>query len=201
MESMLAKFCKIIASVSCTVAICLSVSAHAADIPWQNKTFDRQFFDEDIRVVLSRILQDNATQVNFRPGVEGNVSIDFRNVTLQSAFNKIVEENNLEYTYDKATRTVTLSAQLPTRLVTLIRAKASQFESAKARLGLRGDIIVDDANGIVLLRGTPEQISRLEELAQQLDRAEQERNAEVLKRLQADAEIHKLMQAEDPCRR
>ncbi len=186
MKSIVSEFRRIISFVLCATAVYLSFPAHSADIKWHDKLFEREFFDEDIRVVLIRILQDNDTQVNFRPGVDGRVSFNFRNMPLQAAFNKIVQENNLEYTYDEGTRTVTLSTPLPGRLITLAYAKASQFQSAKARLGLRGDIAVDDANGIVLLRGTPEQVSRLEELAQQLDRAEQARNAEIDKRLQTD---------------
>ncbi|KAA0571157.1 secretin N-terminal domain-containing protein [Azospirillum sp. Sh1] len=158
----------------------------AADIPWSDKLFQREFYDEDIRVVLTRIMEENSLRADFRPGVQGTVSFNFNNMPLQAAFNKLIEENNLEYAYEPNSRTVTITAPLPGRLITLTYAEPAQFRNAVQRLGLRGEIVEDKDSSIILVRGTPDQIKRLEELAQVLDKSEKTRIEELNKRQSAD---------------
>lgn len=138
--------------------------------------FDREYYDEDIRVVLSKILeQNNGLRADFRPDVKGMVSFNFRDMPLQAAFNKIVEENNLEYVFDPKSKIVTFSAPQPGRLITLTHATPEQLGTAKDRLRIGGELLPDPTSGVVMVRGSADQIKRIEELAAVLDKREQAR--------------------------
>lgn len=173
-------------------ALAGSPAAAAADIPWSDKLFQREFLDTDIRTVLSRILDENGLRSDFRPGVQGSVSYDFRNMPLEAAFNKLIEENNLEYTYEPNSKTVTISAPLPSKLITLLYAEPAKFQKEVERLrergALRGEVFTEKDSNIILLRGTPEQLKRLEELAQVLEKNEQSRSEELRKTLSSDTD-------------
>lgn len=144
----------------------------AQDIPWPRTLFERDYFDADIRAVLTTIINEAGLQSDFRPGVQGSVTFNFRNMPLQAAFNKLVEENNLTTNYDAATRTITISVPLPGRLITLSFASVEQVKQAARKLGIGGRIDDDPKTGVILVRGTTEQVTQLEDLAKRLDAAE-----------------------------
>jgi len=163
--------------------------AQAANISWAQTLFQREFYDEDIRVVLTRILQEAGLRADFRPGVQGRVSFDFSNMPLEAAFNKLIEENGLEYSYEPSSKTVTITAPLPSRLITLAFATPAQLRAAAEKLDLRGKIEDAADTGIVLVRGTADQIKRLEELAQAIDKNEQARFDGLRKRQTTDTAL------------
>lgn len=179
-------------SIAMVLAALAGSPATAADIHWSEKLFQREFLDTDIRTVLSRILDENGLRSDFRPGVQGSVSYDFRNMPLEAAFNKLIEENNLEYTYEPNSKTVTISAPLPSKLITLLHAEPAKFQKEVERLrergALRGEIFTEKDSNIILMRGTPEQLKRLEELAQVLEKNEQSRSEEMRKSLSSDTD-------------
>lgn len=149
-----------------------TLPALAQDIPWPRTLFERDYFDADIRAVLTTIINEAGLQSDFRPGVQGSVTFNFRNMPLQAAFNKLVEENNLTTSYDAATRTITISVPLPGRLITLSFASVEQVKQAARKLGIGGRIDDDPKTGVILVRGTTEQVTQLEDLAKRLDAAE-----------------------------
>jgi type II secretory pathway component GspD/PulD (secretin) len=81
------------------------------EIPWNRSlTITRTSQDEDIKNVLRSLLQANGTSVIFRPGVQGTVSFRLDKVPAYSAFDQLVEEHNLNSTYDPTTNTVTVAS-------------------------------------------------------------------------------------------
>jgi type II secretory pathway component GspD/PulD (secretin) len=81
------------------------------EIPWNRSlTITRTSQDEDIKNVLRSLLQANGTSVIFGPGVQGTVSFRLDKVPVYSAFGQLVEEHNLNSTYDPGTNTVTVAS-------------------------------------------------------------------------------------------
>lgn len=145
----------------------------AGNIPWKESAFEFSAFDEDIRVVIGKVVKENGMQVTFRKGVEGNVSFNF-NMLLQAAFNKLIEENGLQYDYNPDTKMVTVFKEetRSNQMVTLNYITTEKLISAKNRLGIQGEVVADDENMIVMFRGTNEQVTALKALADNLDKAE-----------------------------
>jgi type II secretory pathway component GspD/PulD (secretin) len=188
----------------------LTPPAAAQDrLTWQEQLFERTSVEEDIRDVFRALLRQNDTQVVFRPGVDGKVSFQFSNMPLQAAFNKLMEENGLDYNYDARTRTATLfktaSTERQEQLLALSFINVDRLRSVAATLRLGGELIADEQTRMVLARGTPDQVRRLIDLGERLDRAEgdrlkrigDEREAEA-KRLEAEAnQLRALAQQQD----
>jgi len=145
----------------------------AGNIPWKESAFEFSAFDEDVRVVIGKVVKENGMQVTFRKGVEGNVSFNF-NMLLQAAFNKLIEENGLQYDYNPDTKMITVFKEetRSNQMVTLNYITTDKLISAKSRLGIQGEVVADDENNIVMFRGTNEQVAALKSLADNLDKAE-----------------------------
>lgn len=160
-------------AVGITVGTAVSASA-AGNIPWKDGTFEFSAFDEDIRVVIGKVLKENGLEATFRKGVEGTVSFNFTKIPLQGAFNKLIEENGLQFDYNADTKTVTIFKEesRSNQMVTLNYITTEKLISAKNRLGIQGEVVADDENNIVMFRGTNEQVAALRSLADNLDKAE-----------------------------
>lgn len=120
-------------------------------------------------------MKENGLSASFRPDVKGAVTFKFNNMSLQGAFNKLINEYNLEALYDAESKTVTFSAPQRRKLIALAYIKPTQFQILAKKL-LRIDVVGDDEHGIVIANGSDAQLSQLAELAQQLDKAEEARN-------------------------
>ncbi len=82
----------------------------SAPIPWRpDVTFSRTSVDDDVRSVLRALLSANGLSVIFRPGVEGKVSFNFRNMSPRSAFEQLPQEYDLRAGFNAATQTVTVA--------------------------------------------------------------------------------------------
>src|SRR4051812_8846221 len=72
-----------------------------APIPWNpSLTITRTSSDEDIKNVLRSLLQANGLSVIFSPNVGGTISFRLDKVPIASAFNQVVQEHKLAYTYN-----------------------------------------------------------------------------------------------------
>lgn len=158
-------------------------------LPWTNQLFERVSVEEDVRDVLRSILKQGSLAVNFRPDVAGNVSFSFTNIPLEAAFNKLIEENNLDYDFDAKTHTVTIYKiqRRAEDLVTLTYTPPEQVRQAAVRLKLGGEITADHDTGIVMLRGTEAQVGKLKDLIKSLEGAGAEREKGSLARVDAEA--------------
>lgn len=84
--------------------------AQPPTIPWDGAlTITRTSSGEDIKNVLRSIVQANGMSIIFAPDVQGAVSFRLDRVPLSMAFEQLIDENGLAYTYNAGTRTVNVS--------------------------------------------------------------------------------------------
>ncbi|MCB1733647.1 MAG: hypothetical protein H6981_01505 [Gammaproteobacteria bacterium] len=165
-----------------------SVHVAAADIRWDDtKLFQHHSVNEPVEELLRQILQQNGLSGIFLQGVRVKepVSQEFDNIPLQAAFNKVLQENGLTYTYDEDKQTVTVA--VATEVRTRFRLISPQYmsladvENAFTRFSeqeprLKAALpVFDYATQSVLLRGEPDQVNEVETLIQALDDGEKRR--------------------------
>src|SRR6201985_768988 len=86
--------------------------AAVGDIPWnRNLTITRTSADDDIKNVFRSILQANGLSVSFGPQVRDTVSFHMEQVPIQQAFEQVIDQHHLTYSYNDSTRTVFINAQ------------------------------------------------------------------------------------------
>ncbi len=189
------------------ITVCATVVS-AADIPWlDDSVFEHRSVDEPLEEVLRKILNQNQLRGIFLQGVKAKdpISVAFDRVPLQAAFNQIVQENGLTYTYneDKATVTVALVTEVETkfRLLTPRYMDLSSIESAIKRFekfepSLRESRpIFDHETGTILVRGNSDQVQELTALINTLDKGEKERNEFEQARLKERLKTQKIRRA------
>lgn len=189
MNTFVLGLCRAAAVALCVSASGFSWTASAAEIVWQDKKFHRESDDEEVELVLRQILNENGLQADFRSGIKGSVTFRFDNMPLQDAFNKLISDLNLEYSFNPDNRIVTITSPLPGRLFTLQMAKPDQLQAAKKKLKIGGDLAVEPDSGIVMARGTPQQVLQLEDLAKRLDQTELEKRNVMRSELARDTEL------------
>jgi type II secretory pathway component GspD/PulD (secretin) len=149
-----------------------AVAALAADIPWKQAKFNWTFFDSDTQKAIEKIVtnDDSGLRIQFKGDVPrtpiNDIAVDD---TPQAVFSKFLTQNDLEYSYDAPTKTITIFKKQSEDLIVLKYIETRDLEAAKRRLELLGEIKSDVDNHIVLLRGTQEQVARLRKLTEELD--------------------------------
>ncbi len=163
--------------------------AQDAPIPWDDaRRFQRSSFQEDIRVVLRSIVGQQGLQLNIRPDVSGEITAEF-DTSLRGAFTRLIEENDLDFAYDPATGTVTVSPatdEVTRQFRTLQNVTARELRSVKQRFGLGGRLVIDEVSGTVLVEGPRDDVQTLIQLLQRLEDTAAARAADALARRQAD---------------
>jgi type II secretory pathway component GspD/PulD (secretin) len=153
--------------------------AKAADIPWKEDAFfDETAADQNIRLVLSHLLDRDGLKVDFAPEVKGNVTVTFTHELLQAAFNKLIEENDLDYSYNDQTKTVTIKGkgQVKPEFIILNLVKRSDIDSIKKNFQLNVEPSYDPATQSVMLKGDQEQVDKLKALISQIETARAEKD-------------------------
>src|ERR1700712_3696488 len=80
-------------------------------IPWNHSlTITRTSSDDDIRNVFRSILQANGLSVAFGPTVHDTVSFHLEAVPIDQAFEQMIDQHHLTYSYNPATKTVQINA-------------------------------------------------------------------------------------------
>lgn len=185
---------------------CVSLPARAAELVWKEETFTKTTFEEDVKVILREVLQRNGQEVYFRPGVEGEVTFDFSRMPLQAAFNKLIEEQALRYTYNEPTNTVTIeqsrSVTLVDEIFTPKYSALTDILAALKRFGLMdGEVRIkpDHGTNALFLQGGQARVADLKRIAGQIDEAyknrrEKDRQDLVDRLKQADADADKAIE-------
>ena len=181
-----------IISVLVAGSFIIATGARAADIPWPtNILYEKAANQEDVKRVLNGVAQQAGLGINFGPGVDKDVSFNIVNVPLGAAFNQIIDIAGLGYRYDATTRTITILATGPRTQEVLLLEHATPKQITDAvspgRLGMGGEIRGDEKNGIVMLKGTADEVKQLRDLVEKLDKAEGKRQDALRGRLTADA--------------
>ncbi|CAK0771527.1 putative Secretin_N domain-containing protein [Gammaproteobacteria bacterium] len=170
------------------------VDGWAADIQWRNEPFERQVVEEDLRDVLSRLLRQNnpAMVLVFKPGIIGKVTTDFKsmNIPLQGAFNKLMEENLLSYSFDEKDNKLTIFPTVVSKrvLIPLNYMSPGEVKAALGRFRLLDkdvSVILDDKTNALLLNGTSQIVSEIEGTIAKLEAgaAERHKNAENMSKI------------------
>lgn len=156
-------------------------------ISWKpGVTFSRTSVDDDVRNVLRAVLGANGISVIFRPGVEGKVSLNFRNMPLQAAFEQLLQENGLRASYNPGRLTVTVMPGTgpggPTRkFITLRNVEWSSLRQMLTSFGIGTEgITFDPATSILSVTGPDARIAQTEDLVKTLERHYGERHEQEL---------------------
>ncbi|CAK0755749.1 putative Secretin_N domain-containing protein [Gammaproteobacteria bacterium] len=174
---------------ACLVGLLGGQGGWAADIPWRSEPFERSVVDEDLQDVLSRLLRQNDSKmvVIFKPGISGKVTTDFRamNIPLQGAFNKLMEENSLSYSYDPASNNLTVFPTLTSKrdLISLRYMSPGEVKAALGRFGMLSDrvsVTPDVTTNSLLVYGTTQAVSEVANTVAKLEAgaAERQKNEE-----------------------
>ncbi len=171
--------------LSAAVLVAVAPMAKAMEIPLsKTEVFQENAHDEDIRDVLRKLLAADKLSAFFRPDVKGTVTFDFMTtpMPLLAAFNKLMEENGLDYEYNDETHTVTILAKGVTE-TTFIPLKNKNVtdeavKSAAHHFDLDKDvsIIYDQPSKTIMLRGKPDQVKNLADLISRLEASAAERD-------------------------
>ena len=157
--------------------------AHADEIPWHaGKTFSRTSVDDDIRSVLRALIGDEGLSVIFRPGVEGKISFQFRDVAPETVFQQIVADYGLTGDYNPRAKTVTISplktgaGAVSRRFINLRTVEFSTVRDALVNfgLGLQG-IAFDATTKTLAMAGDEQRLSQITDLVKTLEERTQPR--------------------------
>lgn len=146
-------------------------------IPWKpGLTFSRTSVEDDVRSVLRAVLSADGLSVIFRPGVEGKVSFNFRNMPLQAAFDQLIQENGLRVAYNADRQTVTVmpggaGAADGRRFITLQNVEWTVLRQMLTSFGIPTEGVSYDPNtSIVSVSGNAALVAQVEDLVNTLER-------------------------------
>ena len=136
---------------------------------WQDKTFTRNSFDEDIKDVLKAIARMNDTPITFGEGVTDTITMEFRDKPLRATFQQLTERYGLAYYWDADTLHVYKPDISKTKdvLVQLEHLEMDDVKSALQRFGLLKKeirIVFDEPTNTILLTGTEREINNIQEV-------------------------------------
>ena len=188
------------------VPLCLVLFGHPAaaqnEIPWDRSVvISRTSSGEDIRTALRSMLQTNGFSVAFAPNVAGTVSFRLEKMPLYAAFEQLVDENGLTYTFNPSTKTVNIAAlggssnaggavldARSSEFVPLDQVTFAELSRALASFGIPAQgIRYDAASNTVSITGDKARIDQVRQLietledarAKQRERASTERTREL----------------------
>jgi type II secretory pathway component GspD/PulD (secretin) len=129
--------------------------------------------------MLRRVIQaDGNLRPIIKPEVKGAVTVQFQNVPLAAAFNQLIQENNLDFEYNRDERTVTVFAKSRGPVAQVIRRdflspEVVAFDDIRRaltafKLGLDG-VTYDRATNTLSIVGSESRISDIRRLVQRLD--------------------------------
>ncbi len=161
---------------------------HAAEIAWRDELFEHTSVEEPIQDVLKALIRLNDLSVIFRPGINTTVTFEFSRLPLRAAFNKLMQENGLDYIFDETTRTVTIfaknSEQTFARLISPEYMTLTEVRRVLRRFGLQNSVEMfpDTETQTLLLRGGAQQINAISSIITQLDTRKKNRASIELER-------------------
>jgi len=128
-----------------------------------------------VRGVLRTILAADGLSVIFRPGVEGKVSFQFRDMPLQAAFDQVVQEGGLHASFNTATQTVTIIPGADAgggarHFITLRNVDWLSLRQMLTSFGLGTEgVTFDPATSVLAVTGDPGRVGQVEDLVKTLE--------------------------------
>ena len=166
----------------------ISIAQESRTIPWKTGgSYTWTAVDEDIRLMLRRVIQaDGNLRPIIKPEVKGSVTVQFQNVPLAAAFNQLIQENNLDYSFNSQDRTVTVFAKsrAPVSKVTrrdFLSPEVVSFDDIRRALNAFGlgvdGVTFDEATNTISIIGSEDRISDIRRLVERLDASATKRRA------------------------
>ncbi|MBF0458758.1 MAG: type II secretion system protein GspD [Nitrospirae bacterium] len=162
------------------VAIFINAASLAGEFVWKDKPFKYTAHGEDVRDTLKNIAKMSGFDIVFTGTVKGEVTRVFDNVTLQNAFNMLIEEFTLDFEWesDKNFMVVHPKKVDIKQVVALVRLQSMEPEEVK-------DLLADFNIKLtkfevhknirsVLLRGTSDEVNQAVTFIKELDKASAE---------------------------
>lgn len=155
-----------------------AASAAVGDIPWNRSlTITRTSADDDIKNVFRSILQANGLSVAFGPAVRDTVSFHMEQVPIQQAFEQVIDQHHLTYSYNDATKTVFINAQSGgagdaknSAFITLNTVSYQDLVQAMNNLGLGlGGLKYDAASRMLAVSGDEARVKQVQTLVENLE--------------------------------
>src|SRR3954465_5712442 len=172
-QRLLPSLCLGLALVTATPA-----SAAVRDIPWRRSlTITRTSADDDVKNVFRSILQANGLSVSFGPGVRDTVSFHKEEVPIQQAFEQLIDQHHLTYSYNGATKTVFINAASSgasdaknSAFITLSTVSYQDVVQAVNNLGLGlGGLKYDAASRTLAVSGDEGRVKQIQTLVENLE--------------------------------
>lgn len=157
-----------------------AASAAVGDIPWNRSlTITRTSADDDIKNVFRSILQANGLSVSFGPQVRDTVSFHMEQVPIQQAFEQVIDQHHLTYSYNDTTKTVFINAQSSgagdaknSAFITLNTVSYQDVVQAMNNLGLGlGGLKYDAASKTLAISGDEARVKQIQTLVDNLERS------------------------------
>ena len=155
-----------------------AASAAVGDIPWNRSlTITRTSADDDIKNVFRSILQANGLSVSFGPSVRDTVSFHMEQVPIQQAFEQVIDQHHLIYSYNDATKTVFINAQgggagdaKNSAFITLSTVSYQEVVQAMNNLGLGlGGLKYDASSRTLAVSGDEARVKQIQTLVENLE--------------------------------
>lgn len=156
------------------------VSAVDGNLKWRDEVFTTTFVDADVQDVLSDIITRNGQNPFFLKGVQGAVTFDFgeARMLLRVAFDKLMKEHELTFSYNPNDETVTISLadetvvvneiftpkfSLPAQIKLALLRTSIDFSNVKVK--------VDDEINSIFFNGVKGRVKEMIRIAEKIDRA------------------------------
>jgi type III secretion system YscC/HrcC family outer membrane pore protein len=175
---------KILASLGIVLAILFAGIPEAVaqgGIPWNHSlTITRTSSDDDIKNVFRSILQTNGLSVMFGPSVHETVSFHLEGVPIDQAFEQLIDQHHLTYSYNPGTKTVLINATggggaadpKASVFVTLNSTTYPEVVQAVGNLGLGlGGLKYDAASRTLAISGNADRAKQIQTLVENLEAA------------------------------
>src|SRR3954469_16333331 len=152
--------------------------AVVGDIPWNRSlTITRTSADDDIKNVFRSILQANGLSVSFGPAVRDTVSFHMEQVPIQQAFEQVIDQHHLTYSYNDSTKTVFINAPSGgasdaknSAFITLSTVSYQDVVQAMNNLGLGlGGLKYDAASRTLAVSGDEGRVKQIQTLVENLE--------------------------------
>jgi type III secretion system YscC/HrcC family outer membrane pore protein len=150
------------------------------EIPWNRSlTITRTSSDDDIKNVFRSMLQANGLSVVFGPQVHDTVSFHMEQVPIQQAFEQVIDQHHLTYSYNDSTKTVFINAASTgagdaktAGFITLSTTSYQEVVQAVNNLGLgMGGLKYDTASKTLAVSGDADRLKQIQTLVDNLEAA------------------------------
>jgi type IV pilus assembly protein PilQ len=138
--------------------------------------FSMEFSDADLKDILRAIGQENDLNIIISEDVEGKLTLSFKNISLEDAFDAILKSNNLMAVEEGGIIRVFESPfkegeeNMITRIIPINFADVKESQMmVKSFLSKQGSLSVDIRTNTLIVRDIPEIVNRIEGILNDLD--------------------------------